>query len=66
MRLGQGSPTRFLLVISESGLFTPEDLADMAGHGVRSFLIGESLMRQGDVAAATASLLANPVQEAAE
>jgi len=54
------------MVISESGLFTPEDLADMAGHGVRSFLIGESLMRQGDVAAATASLLANPVQEAAE
>ena len=49
------------LVISESGLFTPGDLADMAGHGVRSFLIGESLMRQADVAAATASLLAQPV-----
>ncbi len=49
------------MVISESGLFTPSDLADMAAHGARSFLIGESLMRQGDVAAATAALLADPV-----
>jgi indole-3-glycerol phosphate synthase len=49
------------MVISESGLFTPEDLADMARHGARAFLIGESLMRQTDVAAATAALLADPV-----
>ena len=49
------------LLISESGLFTPADLADMAAHGARSFLIGESLMRQADVAAATRALLANPV-----
>lgn len=48
-------------LISESGLFTPADLADMAGHGARSFLIGESLMRQADVAAATRALLADPV-----
>ena len=46
------------LAISESGLFAPTDLADMAGHGVRSFLVGESLMRQPDVAAATRALLA--------
>lgn len=46
------------LVISESGLFTPADLADMADHGARTFLIGESLMRQDDVAAATRALLA--------
>jgi indole-3-glycerol phosphate synthase len=45
-------------VISESGLFTPADLAEMAGHGVRSFLVGESLMRQPDVEAATRALLA--------
>lgn len=45
------------MVISESGLFTPADLADMATHGARSFLIGESLMRQGDVASATRALL---------
>lgn len=49
------------LLVCESGLFTPADLADMARTGARSFLIGESLMRQDDVAAATAGLLANPV-----
>lgn len=47
-------------IVCESGLFTPEDLADMARYGARAFLIGESLMRQEDVAAATARLLANP------
>ncbi len=50
------------LVISESGLFTPTDLAAMAAVGARTFLIGESLMRQEDVAAATRALLADPVQ----
>lgn len=49
------------LLISESGLNTPADLADMAAHGARTFLIGESLMRQADVEAATRALLANPV-----
>ena len=49
------------LLISESGLTGPADLADMARHGARTFLIGESLMRQADVAAATRSLLADPV-----
>lgn len=49
------------MVISESGLFSPADLADMAGHGARSFLIGESLMRQEDVETATRALLADPV-----
>lgn len=45
-------------IISESGLNTPEDLSDMARYGARCFLIGESLMRQQDVAAATRTLLA--------
>jgi indole-3-glycerol phosphate synthase len=49
------------LIVSESGLFTPSDLADMAQYGARCFLIGESLMRQEDVAAATRTLLANPL-----
>lgn len=49
------------LLISESGLFTPNDLAEMAACGARSFLIGESLMRQDDVRHATQSLLADPV-----
>ena len=49
------------LIVSESGLFTPGDLADMAQYGARCFLIGESLMRQPDVAAATRALLAKPL-----
>jgi indole-3-glycerol phosphate synthase len=49
------------MLISESGLFTPADLADMAACGARSFLIGESLMRQADVTTATRALLADPV-----
>tara|TARA_R110002051_G_scaffold7041_7_gene33210 strand:- start:21418 stop:22227 length:810 start_codon:yes stop_codon:yes gene_type:complete len=49
------------LIVCESGLSTPEDLADMARYGARTFLIGESLMRQDDVAAATRHLLANPL-----
>jgi len=48
-------------IVAESGIFTPDDLADLAGFGARSFLIGESLMRQADVAGATRALLANPV-----
>ena len=49
------------IAIAESGLFAPADLARMAGAGARCFLVGESLMRQDDVASATASLLANPI-----
>ena len=49
------------IIVSESGLSTPDDLAEMARYGIRSFLIGESLMRQADVAQATSDLLANPL-----
>ncbi len=45
------------LLVSESGLATPSDLARMAALGVQCFLIGESLMRETDVAAATRALL---------
>ncbi|GLQ34385.1 indole-3-glycerol phosphate synthase [Amylibacter marinus] len=48
-------------MVTESGIFTPQDMAEMAAVGARSFLIGESLMRQSDVASATKTLLANPV-----
>ncbi|MEP4038838.1 indole-3-glycerol phosphate synthase TrpC [Pseudophaeobacter sp.] len=48
-------------IVCESGLCSPQDLADMARYGARTFLIGESLMRQDDVAQATRSLLANPL-----
>lgn len=49
------------MIISESGLFTSDDLNSLAPYGVRSFLIGESLMRQDDVTTATRTLLANPL-----
>ncbi|NKB27303.1 MAG: indole-3-glycerol phosphate synthase TrpC [Rhodobacteraceae bacterium] len=48
-------------LIAESGLFTPADLARLAKFGARAFLIGESLMRQADVTAATRAILADPV-----
>jgi len=44
--------------VAESGLGSHADLAAMAEHGVRCFLVGESLMRQADVEAATKALLA--------
>lgn len=43
--------------VAESGLGSHEDLLAMAEHGVRCFLVGESLMRHADVEAATRSLL---------
>jgi indole-3-glycerol phosphate synthase len=49
------------LIVSESGLYTAADLADMAAYGARCFLIGEALMRQADVAAATRAILAQPL-----
>jgi indole-3-glycerol phosphate synthase len=46
------------VVVGESGLFKPADLARLEKAGVSAFLIGESLMRQKDVFAATKALLA--------
>lgn len=48
-------------IVSESGLASPDDLADLARYGARCFLVGEHLMRQDDVADATRTLLSAPL-----
>ena len=58
-RLAADAPPGALLV-SESGLFTPDDIARVSVAGAAAVLVGESLMRQSDVTAATRSLLGEP------
>lgn len=62
-RLAKRLPSDRVLV-AESGLKTPADLARMANAGAQRFLIGESLMREEDVEAATRTLLAKEVPHA--
>ena len=55
-RLSRLAPSDSLLV-GESGIFTAADAARLARAGARAMLVGESLMRQADVTAATRLLL---------
>jgi indole-3-glycerol phosphate synthase len=54
------------LIVSESGLSTPDDLARLSKSGVNCFLIGEALMRNADVEAATRDLLSPVTAKTAE
>jgi indole-3-glycerol phosphate synthase len=65
IELARTVPSGYTLV-GESGIFTPSDIARLAQAGIHAYLVGESLMRQEDVATATQALLQVGAADAAE
>lgn len=55
---GREVAARGILMVGESGIFTPADVAFVAAAGVGAILVGESLVKQGDPAAGARALLA--------
>jgi indole-3-glycerol phosphate synthase len=54
---GRAVKERGLLMVGESGIFTPDDVAVVQAAGVGAILVGESLVKQGDPAAGVRQLL---------
>jgi indole-3-glycerol phosphate synthase len=54
---GQQVQQRGILMVGESGIFTPEDVAFVQAAGVGAILVGESLVKQGDPATGVKQLL---------
>ncbi|MEO0399163.1 MAG: indole-3-glycerol phosphate synthase TrpC [Pseudomonadota bacterium] len=48
------------LLVSESGVASASDVSTLIGYGAKAFLVGETLMRQPDVEAATRALVSPP------
>lgn len=59
-----GDKPASVILVSESGIFTPTDVATVAGHGASAVLVGESIITSGDIPAQTRALASVPRPEA--